>query len=62
MLIVQRKKATTMTKNLVMLSAAVLIAGCAAQRPASAPPADAAAGSDQGQIIGTPTRDGKSSN
>jgi hypothetical protein len=48
-----------MTKNLVMLSAAVLIAGCAAQRTASAPPADAAAGGDEGQIVGTPTRDGK---
>jgi len=47
-----------MTKNLVMLSAAVLIAGCATQRTASAPPVDEGASSAQGQI-GTPTQDGK---
>jgi hypothetical protein len=58
MLIVQRKEAI-MTKNLVVFSAAVLIAGCASQRTASAPPTDAAAGSNQGLIIGSPTQDGK---
>jgi hypothetical protein len=59
MVIVQRKEAITMTKTLVILSAAVLIAGCAAQRTASAPPADGAASSARGQIIGTPAQDGK---
>jgi hypothetical protein len=52
MVIVQRKEAGTMTKNLVIFSAAVLIAGCASQRTASAPPTDAAAGGDHGKIIG----------
>jgi hypothetical protein len=58
MLIVQRKEAITMTENLVIFSAVVLIAGCASQRSATAPPTDAAAG-NQGQIIGSPTQDGK---
>jgi hypothetical protein len=55
----QRKEATIMTKNIGMLWAAVLIAGCATQRTTSAPPADAASRGDQGQIIGSPTQDGK---
>jgi hypothetical protein len=59
MVTVQRKEAITMTKNLVIFSAVVLIAGCASQRTASAPPADGAASSAQGQIIGSPTQDGK---
>ena len=48
-----------MTKSLAMLAAAILIAGCAAQRTAGAPPANAAADTDQGQVIGSPIRDGK---
>jgi hypothetical protein len=59
MLIVQCKEAITVTKNLVLFLAAVLIAGCASQRTASAPPTDAAAGSNQGQILGSPSQDGK---
>jgi hypothetical protein len=59
MLIVQREEAIAMTKNLAIFSAAVLIAGCASQRTATAPPTDAAAASEQGQIIGSPTQDGK---
>jgi hypothetical protein len=59
MLVVQREEAITMTKNLAIFSAVVLIAGCASQRTATAPPTDAAAASEQGQIIGSPTQDGK---
>jgi hypothetical protein len=59
MLIVQREEAIAMTKNLAIFSAVVLIAGCASQRTATAPPTDAAAASEQGQIIGSPTQDGK---
>jgi len=48
----QRKEAIIMTKNIGMIWAAVLIAGCVTQRTTGAPPVDAASRGDQGQIIG----------
>jgi len=57
MLIVQRREAITMTKNLVIFWAAVLIAGCASQRTVSAPPTNAAG--DQDQVSAMPTQGGK---